>query len=368
MTDDDEWVARLLGSAPTPTMPDDVADRLERTLREHLDADRSSTAPVVGPVPHEVTGEHGSDERVGGDEPDARPLVPPAAVPPPAGDAGSAVAPLRAGAQAEDGDGAAGDREPTADGEAGSGLSATRSGRTFGSSSRRDPEDEDEGEGERRRRLLLRWGPVAAGVLVLGGAGLTAANLVAGEDTRTATDTAQEAAAAGAAEEVAPRALVATGTEYDTADQELFAQQVRDLVAVAASGESEASALSAPAEEDAEVAGDAEVADDAAGGAGEAASAVPEAAAEAPPADPASARAAVEGDPLTDQTAFAECVDAVTEGSTEAPAAVDLAVVDGVESTVVVVPAPTGDDLFVYVVGPGCSTADGRFDFYTVTP
>ena len=449
MSDDDDWVARLLGSAERPTMPTDVADRLDRTLRSHIDGELTAgpatapadpdggvaggpvaavtaaethreqdatsthTPPVVDEVPGPTAGTPAPaaqtpaaptaaaqtaasstpatptpaaatagtpapatapGSRGTGHVPATAPgTVPPAAVPPPA-TSGTGVLPvLRAGTPAADdgagdpdGSGADGtDRDGTSDGTApgtaddAPATSTTRSGRTFGSS-RREQRAED--VGERRRRLLVRWAPVAAGVLVLGGAGIAVSQLTSGQDS--AVETADEAAAAGAAEAVAPRALVATGTEYQTADTEVFSQQVRDLVSVAASGESGDAALSAPAEESDTAGGGAD------GSAEDAAptdAAAPEAAADDAGVDPSAAREAVAGSPLADATALQECVDRVTGAEGDVALAVDEAVVDGVESTVVVVEDPAGASLFVYVVGPDCDDSS-QFDFYDVTP
>ncbi len=417
----DDWVARLLAEAERPAMPEDVAERLELGLRRHLSADAGTTTPGAepagtggGPTPTEVTsggvapdqdlpdgtGSDGtssgrptvdrattpdgssaapstgttstgsastgwsSGSPVPADSPDgpgvgtpvparssgtrddtpAPGAVPAPAVVPPAAGAGAGAAPLRAGADGDD---------PTRtadDGPDGTAVSRTREGRSFGTPRREQRADD---QGERRRRLLTRWVPVAASLLVLGAAGAVTVSFLSGGDDTTA-DTAQEVAAADVAESVAPRSLVATGTEYTTADVPTFEQQVRDLVALAAAGTEGASASAQ---------------EDSSAGAGAAAADPSAPAASAPAqADPAAARASAADNPLADAEALRECVETVTDGTDEDAAAVDLALVDGVESTVVVVPDPAGANLFVYVVGPDCTGLDSQFQFFTVAP
>ncbi len=261
-------------------------------------------------------------------------------VPPTAG-AGAAT-PLRAGT--EDDDGRAGASAPD------DGRSRPQAGRTFGASRTEQHSDD---EGERRRKLLTRWLPVAAGVLVLGAAGAAAVNVL--DDSDDTAVTAEEAAAGDVAAAVAPRALLATGTEYTTGDPEVFSQQVRELVVVAGAGTEDSSAAAGSALGN--------VAD-------EGATAERDPATLSAPAAvaPESARAAVADNPLAEATALQECIQAVTDGTDDSATAVDLALVDGVESTVVVVPDPAGTDLFVYVVGPDCTGIDSQFQFFTVTP
>jgi len=227
-------------------------------------------------------------------------------------------------------------------------ASTTVPGPRLGSSRRKQRQDD---QGERRRRLLTRWAPVAAGVLLLGGAAVVVSNVVGGGDSATLAESSSDAAGGAAAESaVAPRALVATGTQYSTTDVPAFEEQVRELVAVVAAGEDVA-------------AGD---------GAGPA-SAAPqdEATALQAPADAsagADAGTAADTSPLADPQALADCVGAVTDGATTTAVAVDLAVVDGVESTVLVVPDAAGLTYEVYVVGAGCGDLDARFQFFAVTP
>lgn len=328
---DEDWVARLLGAAERPTMPADVADRLDRTVRQQVTGTGPSTdaSPLrvvaAGPAPTSS---------------DAAGSVPaPAVVPPAAGVGTGSTAPLRAGTDDA--------RHLGADGDELSGRSRTQQG-TIGSSRKEQRSDD---EGERRRRLLTRWLPVAAGVLVLGAAGAAAVNVLDGSDgADSAATSAEEVAAEDVADDVAPRALLATGTEYTTADQELFAQQVRDLVTVAGSG-TEGSSTPAPAAAGAD-----------AGAEADAAAPVPAA------PDPAVARASAASNPLADAAALQECIQTVTDGSDDTAAAVDLALVNGVESTVVVVPDPAGTNLFVYVVGPDCTGIESQFQFFTITP
>ncbi|MGJ7439487.1 hypothetical protein [Aquipuribacter sp. MA13-6] len=416
----DDWVARLLAEAERPTMPEDVAERLEQGLRRHLAdagpgptaapadeptsagdaptaagpttggvvedgvpvttastgvaAEQPGTAPTEPPTAPSATAPSATapsaTEAAGGASPTGssptgsppgesspgpssaspadRPAsgsVPAPAVVPPAAGAGAGAAPLRAGT-----DGDAG-RTPGSGPDEAAALSRTREGRTFGTPRREQRADD---QGERRRRLLTRWVPVAAGVLVLGAAGAAAVNVLGG-DSDTTADTAEEVAAADVADSVAPRSLVATGTEYTTADAPAFEQQVRDLVALTATG---TEGTGAPVEEDSSA------------GAGAAAPAEPSAEALSSPArvDPSAARASAAANPLADAAALRECVETVTDGTDEDAAAVDLALVDGVESTLVVVPDPAGANLFVYVVGPDCTGLDSQFQFFTVAP
>ncbi|WP_380164224.1 hypothetical protein [Jannaschia sp. R86511] len=409
----DDWVARLLAGSERPVMPADVADRLERTVRDQIAGGAAAVDPVEdgdvaqdpvagGPVlpapaaeapagrapvgasdgsghepsePAPVPSDNRPVERpVTGSRPGGAtdavpapaapapavpspavpspavpspavpsPAVPSPAVVPPTAGAG-ASAPLRAGGSATEGG--------SGTGQADDELARARAARPAGTSRREQRADD---QGERRRRLLTRWVPVAAGVLVLGAAGIAAVNVLdgSGADT-TAADELQEASAGAAAESVAPRSLVATGTEYTTADPDAFAQQVRELVALASTGDGTAAATpqeDAP-QDDADAGTLSEGADDSAAAGG----------------DVTSARAEAAGSPLADPAALTECIEAVTEGADDSAAAVDLAVVDGVESTVVVVPDPAGERLFVYVVGPDCSAVDTQFDFFNVVP
>ncbi len=349
---DDDWVIRALAEAGTPEMPVDVADRLDRVLSEAVadgrdtdvtDADVTDVTGtgVAGSVPPPAVPPPAVPPPAVPPAAVPPPAVPPAAVPPPAGDAVAGGAGLRATM--------AGSSTWTGgSGEGGRG----RPGGVAG-------EDEDLGAptpwslggddelGERRRSRAVRWLPVAAGVLLLGGAGAVALQTLGGPDEEASTAAgAQEQAAvdgaAEAAETAAPRPLVATGTQYTTADTVGFAQQVRELVAVASTGAD----VAVPAAPEQSQAQDSSAAD-----------------------APVDARAGVAGSPLLEQEAFDACIESVSDGANETVVAIDLAVVDGVEATVVVAPAPAGEDLFVYVVGPDCTGADGsQFAFIRVTP
>lgn len=358
MTDDHDWVARLLADAGPATMPDDVAARLDRALRTEADRMPAEPAPATDDVPptHLLSPGPAPSPAAGNGAPAVPPpavpppAVPPPAVPPPASTTTGALPRLRSvtttGPSTDRVDGTA-----SAPGSRGPGSG----------SSRRDLHADD--DGERRRRALVRWAPVAAGVMVLGGAAVAVGALFDGGEDATLADSAESAdsAGAGAAMEEAgpPRSLVATGTQYSTADRAAFDAQVRELVALAAADP--AAAAAEPEALSADEAAPSLEAD-----AGAAAGSAPESAALS--ASPSQARAAAEDSPLADPQALAECVEAVTSGTSSSAAAVDLAVVDGLESTLLVVPDAAGMTYQVYVVGAGCSDLDTRFDFLTVTP
>ncbi|MFC7164287.1 hypothetical protein ACFQL5_18520, partial [Aquipuribacter hungaricus] len=294
----------------------------------------------------------------------------PGAVPPPADASTGSLPRLRSVPATADGtDGPAGtgaDRHRT--------RQALRSTQTVGAaagagSSRRDLREDD---GEQRRRALVRWAPVAAGVLVLGGAGIAVAALFGGDDAGVGSaQQAADSSAAGAAAEavVSPRVLVASGTSYSTldADRPSFETQVRDLVAFAATDPgARPEALRAPA-------GAGAVAEEEAGldDASAPATAAPAPGGSAPAGSTAAAPAPPDADesPLSEPEALADCVEAVTSGASSTATAVDLAFVDGIESTVVVVPDAAGVAYEVYVVGADCGGIDeGQFKFFTVTP
>lgn len=305
---DEDWVARLLQDAGSPRMPDDVAARLDRTIRDEVEAQAAAgTAGAAGAT--------------------SRPELVPGSRPP--GDL--------AGTPTDE------DPEPHPD--------SVLSGPVSLGATRRELRRED--TSERRRRTFARLAPVAAGLLVLGGAGAVALSTLGGGSDSEEAATLE--ASGGAEDTSAPRALVATGIEYTTTDDEVFAQQVRDLVAVTGASDDTTAMSAAEAPE-------AESADGDAAGA-EAA----DAAEESLPA-PSAARSAVDS-PLTDREVFDACIEQVTDSGSTPVSAVDLAVVDGLESTVVVVPDPSGEDLFVYVVGPDCTEVDGPgFMFRQVTP
>lgn len=384
-SDNDDWVALLLAATESPRMPDDVAERLDRALREEAgsaaapagpepvaaapaDLEPVGVAPADVPAPAEVGAAGGTS---------------PSGTPTPAEDDagtvptadGAVVAGPWAGAVARPGS-SAGSTGPDGSGDPRDGKTDETSGdltadpdgdgplpsvlagasRPWGSSRR---ERREEHQGERRRNLLTRWAPVAAGVLVLGGAGITTAALLGGDDDGAAGGS--DLSAASAAEEAAPapRALVATGTEYATTDEDAFAEQVLGLVAVAGSGTGAAASAAA---------------DSPAGGSDSSADADSPADAQddaeaSTLAAPEEERSAVTDSPLTDRAAFDACVEEVTDGSATTVAAMDLAVVDGLESTVLVVPDAAGLSYLVYVVGPNCTGMDdGQFKFFTVTP
>ena len=96
----------------------------------------------------------------------------------------------------------------------------------------------------RQRSRPPRWAAVAAGLLVLGGAGLTAGQLlgdgspVAGTAAEDAS-AAPESAAAGAAGGAGGAEVLATGTDYA---EESLAEQARALLATSRDGEARAGA------------------------------------------------------------------------------------------------------------------------------
>jgi len=372
MTDDHDWVARLLAESAPPGIPDDVAMRLDRALRDATGQARpdGTGTPDTGTdlpgadvpgadVPAAASPDHAATTTAPGTGVSVAPVVsgasaasvnaagPPVvgAVPPPASTATTGALPRLRGLPTRasvSSDGASGQRRTR-----GVDASTTVPGRRPGSSRREQRQDD---QVERRRRLLTRWAPVAAGVLVLGGAAVAATNLVGGGESATLAESSSDAAAGAAAESaVAPRALVATGTQYSTTDVPAFEEQVRGLVAVVSAGDLGA----------------------AGGSAGAADAPQDEATALQAPAEAsagADAARAADTSPLADPQALADCVGAVTDGATTTAVAVDLAVVDGVDSIVLVVPDAAGLIYQVYVVGAGCGDLDTRFLFFLVAP
>jgi hypothetical protein len=219
-------------------------------------------------------------------------------------------------------------------------------------------------------------------VLVLGGAAVAVGTQFGGgADEATVAQEAGSAAGGAAESATPPRVLLATGTQYSTApaDRAAFEAQVRDLVALAATDAGADVAGGEAADEAGEAAGEAadEAASDAtsdasSGTAATVEGAVPGSGAPAEGAAPlelsAGARAAAVDSPLASPQALAECIDEVTRGASSTAVAVDLAVVNGLESTLLVVPDAAGLTYQVYVVGPGCTDIDTRFTFVTVTP
>ncbi len=388
MSDDHDWVTRLLAATGPAAMPADVADRLDRVLLGAADprlstpSDASPTAtqvqppttpdaagagtvpPVAGHVPP-PTLPTSPGTATAGDQGTARPDVPDGAVPPPATAATTASLPRLRSVPAATGS-ALPDVSDDPDGDAPSGLgadtSAASSGPRTDGSRRALPEEGDEG-----RRIPARWLLAAAGVLVLAGAGVTVARVLDRPGDTSLTQ-ASDAAGSTAVEAAAvPRSLLATGTQYTTADQAVFDAQVRDLVALAA-GDPSGTVADEPGAAAAEAV-DPEAAEPAPSAAAEDAPAVGSAPVDGAALPPASeARAAALDSPLADPQALSECVDQVSAGTTSTAAAVDLAVVDGVESTLIVVPDAAGLMYQVYVLGADCSGIDTQFKFYTVTP
>lgn len=180
----------------------------------------------------------------------------------------------------------------------------------------------------RTRSRVPRWAAAAAGLVVLGGAALTAAQLLGDRDGPVA-GVAQESARsedesgmAGAAGAQANPPVLATGTEYEP---ETLDQQVRDLLVARGSFGSGASPESGT-------------------GGGE----------------------AVDGDErLTDPSALRACLEALgTDPS--AAAAVDLATWQGREVAVIVL--QEGPRRAVWVVDRGCRPGADGLVHYQVLP
>ena len=191
------------------------------------------------------------------------------------------------------------------------------------------------------------------------------ATLFGGGDGSSPTGAADSAA--GAAEvQAAPSTLVATGSEYTTTDRAVFDEQVRKP---SPSPRTTPRATLGRHRGRRRCPGRRRLGRCSRGRDGGERPRTDEASADASAlAAPADARAAAGSSPLADPQALADCVEEVTEGTSATAAAVDLAVVDGLESTLLVVPDAAGLTYQVYVVGADCGDIDTRFDFFTVTP
>lgn len=168
-----------------------------------------------------------------------------------------------------------------------------------------------------------RWLTVAAGIVVIGGAGLAATQLLPGSGTRSADSLTAGDAASGGAEAAAPQAgvrPVASGTDYTPAD---LPTQVDDLLASVDLGGSRAAQ---------DHAGD-------------------------------DARDAA---PLADPAGLAGCLTAI--GADASPVAVDLARWQGRDAAVIVLPGVSGPaSVRVWVVAPDCRPgADGLITYRVV--
>lgn len=190
----------------------------------------------------------------------------------------------------------------------------------------------------RRRGTVPRWMAVAAGLVVLGGAGVTATQLLgpgAGTSSLVATSgSGQDSAGGSAAPEAAAQApVLSTGTDYDPAD---LAGQVDVLLAVAGAG---------------------------AGVPGRATSSL-----SAPGIDPQAGAAPDDapGSPLSDPAALSGCLQALGAG-TARPLAVDVATWQGRPAAVLLLPDDRQDRTQVWVVEPTCRPgADGLLHYQVV--
>jgi hypothetical protein len=188
-----------------------------------------------------------------------------------------------------------------------------------------------------RRRRAPRWLAVAAGVAVLGGVGLTTAQLVGsglGGADSTAGSAVEEAADADAAGPEAPSAVndgvrpLATGTDYDPA---ILSEQVEALVADVRTG-------------DVPLAGGGGLSPQSAEGSGEDG----------------------QGGALTrlsSEAGIADCLQAIGAGG-ETPVAVDLASYQGDPAAVIVLRSASGG-LDVWVVAPTCAPGDDGLRQFT---
>ncbi len=196
-----------------------------------------------------------------------------------------------------------------------------------------------------RRRRMPRWLAVAAGVAVIGGVGLTTAQLVGSglsqsEDATAGAALDEDAGAEGAAPEVAgPRDgslhAVATGTDYDPLT---LTDQVDDLVVAVQSGNAPDAPATLDAFQNAPTAANGEESD-----------------------------ASGDRARLTTPAGIAGCLDAVGAGE-ETPVAVDLATYEG-DPVAVIVLRSTGGGLDVWVVSPTCAPGDeGLRQFSHIDP
>ena len=343
MTDDHDWVARLLAASVPPGIPDDVALRLDRALVEATAQGRSvatptgsvPTATATPTAPAATTSAPAVASAQTVPATTVTTLPPPGTVPPAASTETTGALPrLRSVPTVSAEDPAEPDR--TRRDDTATIVPVSRTG-----SSRREQRQDD--LGERRRRRLTRWAPVAAGILLLGGAAVAVVDVMGFGDSTSSSGASDAAAGAAAESAAAPRVLVATGTKYATTDVPAFETQVLQLVATVAGGDPAVAAADPQLE---------------------AAESRSTAADSSAVADPLSA----ETSPLADPQVLADCVAEVTDGATTTAAAVDLAVVDGLASTVLVVPDAAGLTYQVYVVGAGCGDIDTRLRFFTVTP
>ena len=332
MTDDHDWVARLLAASVPPGIPDDVALRLDRALVEATAQGRSvatptgsvPTATATPTAPAATTSAPAVASAQTVPATTVTTLPPPGTVPPAASTETTGALPrLRSVPTVPAEDPAEPDR--TRRDDTATIVPVSRTG-----SSRREQRQDD--LGERRRRRLTRWAPVAAGILLLGGAAVAVVDVMGFGDSTSSSGASDAAAGAVAESAAAPRALVATGTQYATTDVPAFETQVLQLVATVAGGD-------------------------------------PAVAAADPQLEAAESRStAADSSAVADPQVLADCVAEVTDGATTTAAAVDLAVVDGLASTVLVVPDAAGLTYQVYVVGAGCGDIDTRLRFFTVTP
>jgi hypothetical protein len=186
----------------------------------------------------------------------------------------------------------------------------------------------------RRRSTVPRWVALAAGLVVLAGAGGTATQLRGpGNGASSLATSGADAEAGAAAPEAAAQApVLATGTDYEPAD---LVGQVDALLAAAKDDGGRpgpaASSLSAPG---------------------------------LSPQGDAGQDAA--GSPLTDPAALAGCLQALGAGSTT-PLAVDLATWQGRPAAVLLLPDARAGRTQVWVVSPTCRPgADGLLHYQVV--
>lgn len=189
-----------------------------------------------------------------------------------------------------------------------------------------------------RRAAVPRWVAVAAGLIVLGGAGVTATQLLgsgAGTSSMVAGAGASDSSAGGSAapEAAAQAPVLATGTNYAPAD---LAGQVGALLAAAATVRGTpgraTSSFSAPGVN--------------------------------PQSEPAQADAAAS--PLSDPATLAGCLQALDAGPTT-PLAVDVATWQGQPAAVLLLPDAQANRTQVWVVQPSCRPgADGLLHYQVV--
>ncbi len=303
-----DWVAALLAADRVGPMPSGVSDRVVAALRGTAVSGQQATETV----PRVLT---------------SPPLGGPAmrtANPMPTGSALPTVGAL-----------------PTA-----SPMPTGSASPTVGGGQRRDQRNED--ASDRRHFLLWRIAPVAAAMIVVAGASAVVATQLRPEQQQVASSAA-EAVDPG----VAPNGLVASGTQYTSAD---LAAQAQALLTAVTQGD--ARSLSAAADD--------------VGGGGLASAAAPEAAGTDESAGTQDGASAVPdpllNSPLVSAAAYQQCAQTLGAPEGVLPTAIDLAVFDGTEAAIVVLQNRAGDGFEVIVTDRLCNPDTERASTSFVGP